>query len=171
MLNWKYYLIRPLFIDVIVIFSRVPGPIQARFRNELIQLILMSIIFSTTKMLYNICGFGNPAIFKYPMHFPSTCPRFSLMVKTYNFTALKANGITEDIFIKFRAPARLFLICRQVSTDIFVSTSDEHPCILLKIIAAVYQRLNNHGAEHWWLSIKRLCCPYVMLSAAPMKGA
>ena len=79
----------------------------------------MSIIFSTTKMLYNISGLGGPAIFKYPMYFCSTCPWFSLMVKTYSFTALKANGITEDIFIKFRAPVRLFLIYKQVSTNIF----------------------------------------------------
>ena len=34
---------------------------------------------------------------------------FSLMVTTHNSTALKENGITEDIFIKFRAPARLFI--------------------------------------------------------------
>ena len=131
----------------------------------------MSIIFSTTKMLYNISGLDGPAIFKYRMHFHSTCPWFSLMVKTYNFTALKTNGITEDIFIKFRAPMRLFLNCKQLSTDIFVSISGEHLCILLKIIPAVYQRLYNHVVEHWWLSIKRLYCPYVMPSAAPMKGA
>ena len=30
---------------------------------------------------------------------------FLLMVTTHNFTTLKENGMTEDIFIKFRAPA------------------------------------------------------------------
>ena len=35
---------------------------------------------------------------------------FSLMITTHNYTALKENGMTEDIFIKFWAPARSLLI-------------------------------------------------------------
>ena len=35
---------------------------------------------------------------------------FSLMITMHNFAALKENGMTEDIFIKFRASARSLLI-------------------------------------------------------------
>ena len=38
-------------------------------------------------------------------------------------------------------------------------------------IPAVYQRLYNHGVEHWELSIKHLYCLYVMSSAMSMKRA
>ena len=34
---------------------------------------------------------------------------FSLMITIHNSTALKENGMTEDIFIKFWGPARSFL--------------------------------------------------------------
>ena len=42
---------------------------------------------------------------------------FSLMVTSHKSTALKETGMTEDIFIKFRAPAKLFLIYRQALVD------------------------------------------------------
>ena len=42
---------------------------------------------------------------------------FSLMVATHNSSALKANGMTEDIFIIISGPGEVMLICRQVSTD------------------------------------------------------
>ena len=35
---------------------------------------------------------------------------FSLVVATHKSTALKVNGMTEDIFIKFQAPAKSFEI-------------------------------------------------------------
>ena len=77
LLTWKYYLIHPFLTDVIVIFSWVFKPIhEVRFRNELVQLILMRVIFSTTKVFYNISGLGGLAIFKYPADLPGTCPRF-----------------------------------------------------------------------------------------------
>ena len=50
LLNWKYQLVHPFFIDAIVIFSRVPGPIyEVCFRNELCQLPLISVIFFCDK--------------------------------------------------------------------------------------------------------------------------
>ena len=82
LLIWKYYLIHPLFIDVVVIFSRVPKPIQVLFKNKLVQLILMSVIFSTTKMLYNISDLDGPAVLQRPVHFPSTRPE--LFIEGHN---------------------------------------------------------------------------------------
>ena len=53
-------LIHPFLIDVIVIFSQVLGPIhEVSFRNELVQLPLMGVIFSTTKVFYNISSLRN----------------------------------------------------------------------------------------------------------------
>ena len=40
---------------------------------------------------------------------PARVQGFSLMVTTHHSTALKENGMTQDIFIKFRVPARSFL--------------------------------------------------------------
>ena len=69
--------IHTFLIDAIVNFSRVLGPIHGfRFRNEPCQLPLMSVIFSTAKVSYNISGLGGLAIFKCLTHFPGTCPRF-----------------------------------------------------------------------------------------------
>ena len=52
LLTWKYCLINPLFIDVNIVFLRINRPVQGfRFRNEPCQLSLMSVIFSTAKVL------------------------------------------------------------------------------------------------------------------------
>ena len=55
-------------------------------------------------------------------------------------------------------PGEIILICRQVPTDLkhfrVRHKIKRHPCILLKIIPAVYQRLHDHGVEHWRFSIK-----------------
>ena len=90
LLTWKCYLIHPLFIDIIVIFSRVLRPIlEVRFKNELIQLIVMSVIFSTTKVLYNISGLGGLAIFKRPADLPDTCRRFFIDGYSVQFYCIK----------------------------------------------------------------------------------
>ena len=100
LLTWKYFLIHPFLIDVIVIFSGVLRPIhEVRFRNELDQLILMSVIFSTTKVLYNISSLGGLAISRCPENSLARVQGFSLMVTTHNSTALKENGMADDIFI------------------------------------------------------------------------
>ena len=79
LLTWKYYLIHPLFINVIAIFSRILRSIYWVSRcDELAQLILMSVIFLTTKDLYNIGGLL--VIFRCPAHFPGACPRFFINV-------------------------------------------------------------------------------------------
>ena len=76
LLTWKYQLVHPFPIDVIVIFSRIPWPIhEVRFRNELCQLPLVSVIIPTTKTLYNISVLSGFAIFQCPAYFPSNCPR------------------------------------------------------------------------------------------------
>ena len=90
LLTWKYYLIHPFLIDVIVIFSRVLRPIhKVRFRKELVQLILMGIIFSTTKVLSNISGLGGLALFKYPADLPGTFPRSFIDGHNVQFYCIK----------------------------------------------------------------------------------
>ena len=65
--------IHAFLIDVIVIFSQVLGPIHRfHFRNEPCLLPLMSVIFSTARVSYNISGLF--VIFKCLTHFPGTCP-------------------------------------------------------------------------------------------------
>ena len=87
MLTSKKQFIHTLVIDVIVIFSLVLGPIhEVRFRNELCQLELMSVIFSTAKVLYNISHLSGAAIFQYPVHFPGTCP--GLFIDSHNTNPL-----------------------------------------------------------------------------------
>ena len=79
----KNQFLHPFLIDLIVIFSRVPGPIHGvHFRNELCQLPLMSVIFSATKVFYNISSLGGLAIYQCPTHFLGTCPK--LFINSYN---------------------------------------------------------------------------------------
>ena len=74
-LDTKKANIHTFLIDVIVIFSRVLGPIHGfRFRNKPCQFPFMSVIFSTARVSYNISGLF--VIFKCLTHFPGTCPRF-----------------------------------------------------------------------------------------------
>ena len=58
----KNQFVHPFLVDVIVIFSRVPGPIhEVCFKNKLCHLSLMSVIFSATKVLYKISSLGGHA--------------------------------------------------------------------------------------------------------------
>ena len=103
LLAWKQQLVHPFLISVIVIFSRVLGSIHGvSCRWKLVQLPLMNLIFSATKGLYNIILLYSSA----PQTSLASVQGFSLMITTHNSTALKENGMAEDIFIKFWAPAR-----------------------------------------------------------------
>ena len=74
---WLENTVHPFPIDVVVIFSWIPWPIhEVRFRNELCQLPLISVIIPATKVLYNISGLSGFAIFQCPAHFRSKCLRF-----------------------------------------------------------------------------------------------
>ena len=119
LLTWKDYLTYPLAINVIVIFSRVLRSIhEVRSRNELAQLILMSVIFSTTKVLYNISGLGGLAIFKYPPHFPGTCPRFFINGHNAQLYCIKGKWHHRRyLYYNFGPLARSLLIRRQVPAD------------------------------------------------------
>ena len=99
LLTSKNQFVHGLLIDVIVICSRVLGRIhEVRFINELCQLPLMDIIFSTAKVLYNIGGLSGLAIFQHPYTSLARVQGFYLMVTTHNSNALKDNGMAEDIF-------------------------------------------------------------------------
>ena len=78
--------VHAFLIDVIVTFSRVPGPIHVvRLRNE-----FMSIIFSATKVLYNISCISGLSIFQCPAHFPRTCLRLFIDGHNAQFHCIKA---------------------------------------------------------------------------------
>ena len=127
LMTWKYYLIHPLFIDVNIVFLRIFWPIH-RFpcSSETTHLILLG--------LYNISGLF--VIFKCPADLLGTCPGFSLMVTTHNSTALKENGMTEEIFIccSFWVKNFLYLDTRYKKAYVYThnayvplfSTSDIH---------------------------------------------
>ena len=102
LLTSKYCLIHPFLIDIIVIFSGVLRPIyEVPHGGELAQLILVSKVFLAAKGFYDIGGFllYCSALRTSLAHVQG----LSLMVITFNSTALKENGMTEDIFfISFR---------------------------------------------------------------------
>ena len=103
LLTWSYYLIHPLFIDVIVIFSRVLNPIDlGACTRHLDHLPFMSVCFQA-----DMSSLGGPAVFKCPTHFPSTCPRLSIDGHNVQFYCIK---------VKFHH-ARSFLIWTQGSAD------------------------------------------------------
>ena len=118
LLTWKYYLIHPLFFDVIVVFSRVLGSIVwGACSRHLDQLPLMSEIF---RVDMSFLTWAVLVALPYSSVLHTSLARiqgFSLMVTSHKSTALKETGMTEDIFIKFRAPAKLFLIYRQALVD------------------------------------------------------
>ena len=115
----------PFLTDVIVIFSRVLRPIHEVPRSgELDQLILVSKVLLVTKDFYDISSF-----LLYCSALQTSLARvqgFLLMVTTHNFIALKANGITEDIFTKFRVPARSLpcILPSSTSLDLIPSYMD-----------------------------------------------
>ena len=76
LLSSKNQFVHPFLTDVIITFSRAPGPIhEVRFRNKLCQLPLEGVTFSITKVLYNISCLSGLVISQCPAHFPGTCPR------------------------------------------------------------------------------------------------
>ena len=76
LLTFNSQLNHPFLIDVIVIHSRVLRPIDwCTCSMYTAQRTLLSVIFSTTKVLYNISNLGSPTIFKCPEHFPGMCTR------------------------------------------------------------------------------------------------
>ena len=89
----------PFLIDVIVIFSRVLGPIQeGHHGGELDQLMLLVVVFSAAKGLYKINGLFD--IYSSALHTSlARIQGFSLIVTTHKSTALNVNGMTEDAFI------------------------------------------------------------------------
>ena len=106
LLTWKYYLIHPLFTDVNIVFFRIFWPIYGCNRSGYTaHLILLGVLLFTTMILDNVCRF-----LLYSGALPTSLARvqdFSLMVTRRNFTALKTNGITEDIFIIFQTPSEV----------------------------------------------------------------
>ena len=138
LLTSKNQFVHGLLIDVIVICSRVLRPIhEVRFRNELCQLPLMDII-----SLLQRCFTISAALVVLPY---SSAPYasltlvqgFSLMVTTHNSTALKENGMAEDIFyFLFLLEAKKFLypiirskkayVCVHSFSVSFFSSSDVH---------------------------------------------
>ena len=76
LLTSKNQFVHPFLVDVMVIFCRVTGLTdEVRFWNELCQLALMGVIFSATKVLYNINDLGCLAIFHCPADLLGTCLR------------------------------------------------------------------------------------------------
>ena len=65
----------PVFIDVILIFSQVPGPIQVCFRNELVQLILMNVTFFYYKDALQYQQPWWPCHVQVSLHFAQNYPR------------------------------------------------------------------------------------------------
>ena len=60
----------------------------------------MSIIFRADMGFYDVSSLGSLAIFRCPADLSSACPEFfSLMITMHNSTALKVNGMTEELFI------------------------------------------------------------------------
>ena len=58
LLAWKYHLIHPLFIDVNIVFLSVFWPIHGCARSGYTaQLMLLSVVFLTTIISGNVCGF------------------------------------------------------------------------------------------------------------------
>ena len=49
----------------------------------------MNLIFSTTKVLYNISGLGGLSIFKCPADYPGTCPRLFIDGHNVQFYCIK----------------------------------------------------------------------------------
>ena len=77
LLTWKYYLIHPLFMDVIVVFSRVLGSIDwGACSRHLDQLPLMIEIFRVDMSFFDMSGPGGLPIFKCPAQFSGPYPGF-----------------------------------------------------------------------------------------------
>ena len=86
----KTQFVHPFLIDVIAIFSRVPRAThEVHFRNELCQLPLLSVIFSATKVLYNISVLGGLVTFQCPADLLGTCPRFFINSHNAQFHCIK----------------------------------------------------------------------------------
>ena len=86
----KNQFVHPFLIDVIAIFSRVPRAThEVHFRHELCQLPLLSVIFSATKVLYNISVLGGLVIFQCPADLLGTCPRFFINSHNAQFHCIK----------------------------------------------------------------------------------
>ena len=91
------------------------------FRNELFQLPLMSVVFSATKVLYNISGLGGLAIFKCPAHFPSTCPR--LFIDGHNVPFYCIKGKCHDrrhLLFVVLSSQKFFVSCKQIQNKAYV---------------------------------------------------
>ena len=76
---------------VIVVFLWGFWPTQkVRFQNETFQMILFSVVFWQTKVLYNMSSLSGYMEFMYPAHFPRTRPR--LAVYSHNVHIYCVNG-------------------------------------------------------------------------------
>ena len=108
LLTLKNQFVHTFLTDVMDTFSRFVGPIhEVPRRGELVQLPLMSVIFSATRDLYNISGLF--VTFKRLAGFLGTCSRFFVDGHGHNSTALKVNGMTEDMFIDSSLWSKEFL--------------------------------------------------------------
>ena len=120
LLTFKNQFAHSFLTDVIVIFSRVLGPIhEVRFRNEPCQLSRMSIIFSTTKVLYKISSLSGFAILNALYTSLARVQDFSLIVTT-QFYYIKENGMTEDILFVVHLWSKKFCIW---------SSDTKRPCL------------------------------------------
>ena len=93
----------PLFIDVIVIFSRVRWPVDhGVFCKHLGQSPLVSVIFRTNMSGYNMCISFFVVFLLYSsavLTFFARVQGLSSSVTRYKSTALKVNRATEDILL------------------------------------------------------------------------
>ena len=120
MLTSKNQFAHTFLIDVIVIFSRVFGPShEVLCRRKLVQLLLLDVVFSATKGLYNISGLF--IIFKCPAGLLGTCQRFFIDSYNAQFFCIKGkwHGRTHIICSSFLAKKLLYPVIRHKKVYVY----------------------------------------------------
>ena len=114
LLTSKNQFVHTFLIDVNIIFCESFGQlIGVHIACTLLiwySMYTANLIIWVAVGLYDVWSFWCFCIiFKYPADLLSTCQGFSLMVPTHNSTALKVNGMTEDIFIIISGPGEVIV--------------------------------------------------------------
>ena len=118
LLTSKKQFVHTLLIVVTVNFCWVLGSIhEVPHRGELVQLLLMPVIFSATKGLYNISGLF--VIFKYLTHFSGTRPKFFIDGHNTQFYCIKDKWHDRRHFIFSSFRQKIFVSSHQTHNHDF----------------------------------------------------
>ena len=118
LLAWKYYLMHPFLVDVISYFCESFGHLIGVHAACTLLIWYFWVIVSGLQWAFMMFAvFDVFASYSSVLHTSlARVQGFSLMITTYISTALKENGMTEDIFICssffFRSKRFLYLVIR-----------------------------------------------------------